>query len=748
MQNRRLVLGEREIDLERGEVRSPKGIVSLTPNEVKLLSVLSDRPGQVVDRDELLCAALGYNKSVTSRAIDQAVWRLRRKIEDEPHEPRWLLSEANLGYRLVLSAREAEHPSVPGRKREQERIIELLQSRSSAVIVGLPGYQRRALAEAVRASHPAISQGLSVVDRMPEDPSIPAVRLGPLPQDVASVMLIGAVLSERGAASLPEEEELLVPGIVDRLGGHPGAIFAAAKRAVLLHLSELGEPEPDPRHVALLEALPGSLRGALARCAVFPDAFAPDEPGIPPEQLVELWRALMLDAVDTSGEKRRFVVPPCLRAIVVPDLDAKRAFFASVAERASELGLAALDGLEQAALDKVSRLGPRLDRALSFALPSEAARLAPALLARQIAAGVAPSVLPEPPQDGDEASLCLLLRSLAREGDDLEEARALAFAALDRARSPTPEINAIRAAFRLSLRGARPQSALEALLQRARDLAVRSPRAFHLATVRHLRGLYLLRVGSPDEAREELVASLSLYGEGSIASLLVVSNLAAEAARDGRVLEALAWSQRVPIARLAPAEEARERRRRASILAAALDLEAAEREISLAEMLGAPAPQLLVDRALIALLRGEIERAVVLAQSASGPALGVEAEFGRAMVLGWARLAQGRPELILSLIEPSLLPMSHADYRSQVELLRAAMLARLDRVDQAKRCLDAIEPPKGRWWPLARAAVEGIVHQSDRSQEIERQIERDGIAHLVVRLALAALRPQGAHGGR
>ncbi len=78
------------------------GPVPLTTIEVELLRYLSARPGRVVPRSELLQNVWGYHASVRSRAVDQAVKRLRRKLELDRTEPQHLLAEHGVGYRLEL----------------------------------------------------------------------------------------------------------------------------------------------------------------------------------------------------------------------------------------------------------------------------------------------------------------------------------------------------------------------------------------------------------------------------------------------------------------------------------------------------------------------------------------------------------------------------------------------------------------------------------------------------------------------
>lgn len=77
-------------------------VVSLSPREFSLLHFLVAHPGAVFTREELAHHAWGWSESVDSRAIDNAVSRLRRKIEPGANEPTYLLTERGEGYRLAV----------------------------------------------------------------------------------------------------------------------------------------------------------------------------------------------------------------------------------------------------------------------------------------------------------------------------------------------------------------------------------------------------------------------------------------------------------------------------------------------------------------------------------------------------------------------------------------------------------------------------------------------------------------------
>ena len=74
--------------------------VALRPKEFELLMALIRRRGDVVSRLELLREVWGYDADVVSRTVDTHVAELRRKLEDDPSNPRHLVTVRKAGYRL------------------------------------------------------------------------------------------------------------------------------------------------------------------------------------------------------------------------------------------------------------------------------------------------------------------------------------------------------------------------------------------------------------------------------------------------------------------------------------------------------------------------------------------------------------------------------------------------------------------------------------------------------------------------
>jgi len=93
--------GAVEIDLDGRQILKDGLPVELTPKEFDLLALLARNPGRVFGRDTLLEQVWGYDFAGDSRTVDVHVQRLRRKLEENPHQPRYLLSVHSIGYKFA-----------------------------------------------------------------------------------------------------------------------------------------------------------------------------------------------------------------------------------------------------------------------------------------------------------------------------------------------------------------------------------------------------------------------------------------------------------------------------------------------------------------------------------------------------------------------------------------------------------------------------------------------------------------------
>jgi two-component system, OmpR family, KDP operon response regulator KdpE len=96
-----LEVGGLTIDLEKRLVTISGRRVQLTPNEFDLLRVLAQNEGKLMTHPAILREVWGPAYSTESHYLHVYISQLRRKLEDDPARPRYLLTEAGAGYRLV-----------------------------------------------------------------------------------------------------------------------------------------------------------------------------------------------------------------------------------------------------------------------------------------------------------------------------------------------------------------------------------------------------------------------------------------------------------------------------------------------------------------------------------------------------------------------------------------------------------------------------------------------------------------------
>jgi two-component system, OmpR family, KDP operon response regulator KdpE len=93
-------LGKIIIDLARRELHGAVESVHLTPLEFRVLESLARQPGTIVKQDSLIKEVWGPAQVSDTRSLRVCIRNLRTKLEPDPHRPRYLITEAGLGYRL------------------------------------------------------------------------------------------------------------------------------------------------------------------------------------------------------------------------------------------------------------------------------------------------------------------------------------------------------------------------------------------------------------------------------------------------------------------------------------------------------------------------------------------------------------------------------------------------------------------------------------------------------------------------
>jgi len=93
--------GEVCIDFKRHEARKGSEAVDLSPREFQLLAYFIQHRGEIVTRETLLDSVWDYNAIPFTRTVDMHIAKLRKKIEDNPADPKHVITVHRLGYKFV-----------------------------------------------------------------------------------------------------------------------------------------------------------------------------------------------------------------------------------------------------------------------------------------------------------------------------------------------------------------------------------------------------------------------------------------------------------------------------------------------------------------------------------------------------------------------------------------------------------------------------------------------------------------------
>lgn len=95
--------GDVAVDLKDRRITKAGIHVHLTPTEYRLLSVMVANPGKVVSNPQLLRSVWGPQHTESGHYLRIYMGHLRHKLEDDPAQPRYLITETGVGYRLLLT---------------------------------------------------------------------------------------------------------------------------------------------------------------------------------------------------------------------------------------------------------------------------------------------------------------------------------------------------------------------------------------------------------------------------------------------------------------------------------------------------------------------------------------------------------------------------------------------------------------------------------------------------------------------
>lgn len=99
-QRRVYVFDELVVDADNSQVTVRGKPVSLTPTEFQLLLNLAENAGRILSHEQLLSQVWGPEYVGETGYVKRYVWYLRQKIEDDPSNPQYILTERGFGYRL------------------------------------------------------------------------------------------------------------------------------------------------------------------------------------------------------------------------------------------------------------------------------------------------------------------------------------------------------------------------------------------------------------------------------------------------------------------------------------------------------------------------------------------------------------------------------------------------------------------------------------------------------------------------
>lgn len=93
--------GDVTIDFKRHEATKGGQPIDLSPREFQLLAYFIEHKGEIVTREKLLDAVWDYNAIPFTRTVDMHIAKLRKKVEDNPGDPKYVVTVHRLGYKFT-----------------------------------------------------------------------------------------------------------------------------------------------------------------------------------------------------------------------------------------------------------------------------------------------------------------------------------------------------------------------------------------------------------------------------------------------------------------------------------------------------------------------------------------------------------------------------------------------------------------------------------------------------------------------
>ena len=93
--------GDVVIDFKSAVAHKGGRPLALSPRELRLMAFLIEHRGEVLTRERLLDAVWGYDNVPFTRTVDMHMAKLRKKIEDRPHDPEYIITVHRVGYKFT-----------------------------------------------------------------------------------------------------------------------------------------------------------------------------------------------------------------------------------------------------------------------------------------------------------------------------------------------------------------------------------------------------------------------------------------------------------------------------------------------------------------------------------------------------------------------------------------------------------------------------------------------------------------------
>ena len=103
-----LRIGELEINHEHRRVLMAGREVRLNHGEYAMLYCMASSPGQVFSKAQLYEAAWGEEYLRGTNSVENTIWRLRRKLEEDPRHPGYIKTVVGMGYKIDIDGEEQE----------------------------------------------------------------------------------------------------------------------------------------------------------------------------------------------------------------------------------------------------------------------------------------------------------------------------------------------------------------------------------------------------------------------------------------------------------------------------------------------------------------------------------------------------------------------------------------------------------------------------------------------------------------